>query len=155
MFKKYLTILTTTVFVFSSTLSFAQPPRNRNADRVKRSSEPMQISQAEYDSKIKTANTFLITGAITGGVGLALTVTGTALWAQDFSNALSGGSSSKSTATAGAYMLFAGLPMMLAGGGLAIAGGLKKSNTKRSYYTFSPIIDLKNELYGANLLINF
>ena len=147
---KLLSVLIIVTVIFHTVPLFAADPDHveRHKDSVER--ERVQITQDEYDRKIKSANTVMLTGAIVGGVGLAAVATGLAIALTGQRNWNGFGRGMK-----GAVVASIGGAVMIGGGITAAVGGVKKSHVKKKYYTLYPMIDPKQDLYGVNFSVSF
>jgi hypothetical protein len=148
---RILSIITALSILFFSTTLLATDPEHIQRQKRSYQLDRVQITQEEYDKKIKHSNTIMLTGGIVGGVGLAGLATGLAmaLTTENNSDATFG------NAMAGVIVGGLGGLVMIAGGITAVVGGVKKKHTKEKYYTLSPTIDTEKDLYGLNLSVSF
>lgn len=147
MFKKTIALVLTLTFFCSTALAMESRSKGagENIEGAK-TRERIQISQEEYDQKLKGANTRMLVGTIIGGVGVA-TIVGGAMYmkyTEDIGAKLPG-----------ACMLGFGTVAAATGLGVVIAGLVKRGSIKDKYYTLAPLIDTQKDSYGMALSMNF
>ena len=152
------------VFVMLTQTAYAAPARTNAGSEQKASqiSTPapsdasdkrMWISQDEFDQKLKSGKNFFLAGAITGGVGLGLFAGGMAWAASTYDKSKPFGIGGN--VFPGALMALAGMVAVGTGGGLMIAGTVKKHNVKKNYYTFYPMSSPNMPVSGIGFACSF
>lgn len=133
------------VLVFS-TSSFAldQNYKNKGVKDI----EKQPISQADYDAKIKKADSLMTIGTVVTVVGGALFASGVGVLAYGLT------SDKRSMTITGAILVPVGAVVGIAGIPIMISAGGKKSNIKRTYY-ISPTVDPKNNQAGLGVSGSF